>query len=157
MKPFDTATAKILFEAVMDSVRSFECVKQETHTFGLYNYSAHRAIARRSLASTLHRQLSGYGFRLELDGSARGSLHRLYIKLKSALAGGKRSTVRELVREETDLIHRIEVALASVAVPDDVAETLAELHRCISESKLELTRLGVAARRQRYAAEECVH
>src|SRR4051812_863998 len=105
MKSFETATARVLFEAVMDSVRSFECVKRETHTFGLYNYSAHRAIARRSLASTLHRQLEAYGSRIELAASPRGSLHRLYLKLKAAMAGGKRSTVRELVREEAELLH----------------------------------------------------
>ena len=38
------------------------------------------------------------------------------------------------------------------AVPEDVGATLAELHHCVSDSKLELTRLGVSARRQRYMA-----
>jgi len=50
MQPFDPSKAAALFGAVMDSVRSFECVKEQTQTFGLYNYSAHRAILRRSLA-----------------------------------------------------------------------------------------------------------
>lgn len=156
MKPFDTAIAQALFNAVLDSVRSFECVKSETRTFGLYDYSAHRALIRRSLASTLHRQLTDYGFRIEVDASSGGSLQKLFSKLKGALAGGKRSTVRELVREESELLHRIEVVLATVAVPENVGETLAQIHHCISESKLELTKLGVAARRQRYEATERV-
>ncbi|RYD69372.1 MAG: DUF2383 domain-containing protein [Verrucomicrobiaceae bacterium] len=150
MQSFDSARAKALFDAVMDSVRGFEAVKQGTHTFGLYNYCAHRAISRRSLASLLHRQLLGYGFRIEFDGQLGSSLHRLYLKLKSALAGGKRATVRQLVRDETYLLHVIEVTLASIAVPEDVGATLTELHHCVAESKLELTKLGVSARRQRF-------
>ena len=152
MQPFDSSRATALFEAVMDSVRGFECVREGTHTFGLYNYAAHRAVIRRGLASTLHRQLHHYGFRVDPDGSSVGALHRFYLKLRSALAGGKRSVVRELVRGERHLLHVLEVTLASVAVPEDVGATLAELHHCVSDSKLELTRLGVSARRQRYMA-----
>jgi len=150
MQPFDPSKAAALFSAVMDSVRSFECVKEQTQTFGLYNYSAHRAVLRRSLAATLHRQLKAYGYRIDPDGGTTGSLSRLYLKLRGALGGGKRATVRELVREETAFQHLLEVTLATIAVPDDIGETLAELHRCVSESKLELTKLGVAARRQRF-------
>ncbi len=150
MQPFDSAKATALFEAVMDSVREFETVKEGTHTFGLYNYASHRAVVRRGLASTLYRQLHHYGFRVEPDGSSGGAIHRLYLKFKSALRGGKRAVVRELVRDETHLLHIIEVTLSSVAVPEDVGATLAELHHCVSDSKLELTKLGVSARRQRY-------
>ena len=150
MQPFDHSKATALFSAVMDSVRSFECVKAESRTFGLYNYSSHRAVLRRSLAATLQRELAAYGYRIDPDAGTAGSLSRFYMKLRGALGGGKRATVRELVRQETLFQHVIEVTLATVALPDDVGETLAELHRCVSESKLELTKLGVAARRQRF-------
>jgi hypothetical protein len=151
MKAFDSAKATGLFERVMESVRAFECVKEQTHTFGLYNYSAHRALLRRAIASTLLRQLQGYGFRIDMEtAGSTGAIYRFYTKLRSALAGGKRSTVRELVRGETELLHIIEVALATTAIPEDIVETLSELHHCVADSKLELTKLGVAARRQRY-------
>ena len=74
MQPFEPSKATVLFGAVMDSVRSFECVKEQTHTFGLYNYSAHRAVLRRSLATTLHQQLNAYGYRIEPDGSTADRL-----------------------------------------------------------------------------------
>ncbi len=152
MRAFDSATARAIFTAVTDSVHAFEQVELSSGTYGLYTYSSHRAILRRDLAVRLQRQVSDYGVRLVLDGGIFSSAHGLLFKIKAAMTKGKRSTIRELVREENDLIKRVEVTLATVALPEPIAETLRLIHICVSESKLELTKLGAASRIQQAQA-----
>ena len=99
-------SATELLEALADSIAGFDFMISHAHHFDFYALCALRMVERKALLKRIRMAMHAQGLATDLHGTLLGAAHRLFIDLRTALQGGEKPLIVELLRGETFLADR---------------------------------------------------
>lgn len=90
-----------------------------------------RAMQRRQMTASLKAEVRSLGGKPEDDGTVLAAAHRMFVSLKSSLAGSDESVVNEVERGEDHIKAKFEAALKEETLPAPVKAAIAHAYQSV--------------------------
>lgn len=120
-----------LIATTLDSAAGYQEAAEEAKSANFKSLFAKRATQRRQVTGDLKSEVRNLGGKPEDDGTILAAAHRMFLSLKSSLAGDDRSVVNEVERGEDHIKAKFEAALNDENLPAPVKATIARAYASI--------------------------
>jgi uncharacterized protein (TIGR02284 family) len=120
-----------LIATTLDSAAGYQEAAEEAKSPHFRSLFEKRATQRRQIAADLKVEVRSLGGRPEDDGTILAAAHRMFLNLKSSLAGDDRSVVNEVERGEDHIKAKFGAALNDENLPAPVKATIARAYASI--------------------------
>jgi uncharacterized protein (TIGR02284 family) len=130
----DTSTLNDLIATIFDSVEGYmEAGKNSGNDRFVAKFKA-RAVEREAVIATLRSEVVRLGGKPEDDGTVIGGAHRIFLNLKSVVAGrDDKAIIAEVEQGEDHIKAKFEEAIADTELSPQVTQTIRECFASIKQ------------------------